>query len=368
MKKLMLTVSVLVVALMSLLVSPTYAYAETQETLFNNLYNYLVTTSVDDVGIAEYSVKVEDAVVLAESIMDDDAIVSNIKGFEDKYKFILKKYKLYVINYKLDALYNLSDYSDSANGKPLLLNEKSIAKYSIECAVNKKQVDDAYNAFYSLIEKDEFAKNTNAIKTSIESLLTAEATIVDGTLSFSTDDCIVISKVNNSAVVKNMNSALLVDGVTSMQNPGVAYYFNIQLNKNGTIVNEFDKKLKLKIKVEDLGLELPLENGSLAQVAKYNGNETIALTDASVVNGYVEFEIDALGEYAICLEGYKVESKNYADIFDKYKGYLLLALLAIFLTVAPIRYNRKLKRKQLKKEKQEYKAYKHYKKQMKKKK
>ncbi len=366
MKKFILAVSVLIVALMTSFVSPTFVRADSQSAVFIDKYNYLMATTLDDNNADEYAQIVEDAIILAESIDRNDAVKAQIKDFDEKSLTILKKYQLYVINYKLCKAYNLDDYSNSENGKQYLLSEQSIARYSIEVAVNKKQVDDAYENFYNLIKMDIFAKNINVVKTVDGGKFTAEAVVLDGTLCFSTDDYITISQKSDAAVIKNINKAILANTSTKLTDGGVAYYFDVQLCKNGALVNDFAKRISLKVKLDDLGLTVL--DGSAIQIAKYNGNEKITLIDAEVENGYAVFEIDELGAYAICLDGYKISEETFFTKLDAYKGYFILALVALFITIAPIQYGRRLKRKQLKVEKQEFKAYKFYQKHLKKRK
>ena len=62
MRKFMLVVSVLIVALMASFVSPISVGAETQEEVFNNAYNYFHSNpleEIDESQIEEYGLKIE---------------------------------------------------------------------------------------------------------------------------------------------------------------------------------------------------------------------------------------------------------------------------------------------------------------------
>ena len=166
----------------------------------------------------------------------------------------------------------------------------------------------------------------------------------------------IIEECKNSALRKNTNDALLENDKLLMTDGGVAYYFNVKLNQNGVIVESILEKVKVTINLKDVGLEV--ENGAVAQIAKYNGNKSVTLTPATILNDCVTFEISELGQYALCLEGYATQNESrLATFFTKYKGYMLLALIGIFLIVAPIQYNRKMKRRKLKQEKLAYGRY-----------
>ncbi len=359
MKKFMLMVSVLMVALMASFISPTFVSANTDETVLNDTYNYLVLNPLETVlDVQEYSSKVENGIILAEAINADEERKASIEDFYVKYyDFILKKYKFYVKDYKIPSVYNPEDYSNTENGTIKLNREKSIAELAIENATNKQEVDDAFTVFYELINSNDLAKNVNIAKTNEQSTINAEAVTADGSLYFSTDDYLIVSKYNNSAIVKNTNVALLESEELLMENGGVAYYFNIQLNKNGVIAESIEKPIIVKIKLEDVGLTL--SSDVVAQIATYNGNRNVTLQSATVLDGYLVFEISNVGEYALCLEGYAIEHRSaVVTFFNKYGIYVLLGLLVVFLIVAPIQYSRKLKKKKIKAEKKEFKRYK----------
>ncbi|MBO5851095.1 MAG: hypothetical protein J6R29_02045 [Clostridia bacterium] len=358
MKKFMLTLSVLIVAFIISLISPTFVSAETEEAVLNDTYNYLVLNPLETVlDVQEYSSKVENGIILAEAINADEEKRASIEGFDKKYTLILKKYKLFVRDYKLTSIYNPEDYPNTENGLIKINNEKLSAKLNIDNATSKQQVDEAFSAFYELINSNDLAKNVNIAKTNEQSQIYAQAVTADDSLYFSTDDYLIVSKYNDSAIIKNTNVALLDSEELLMENGGVAYYFNIQLNKNGVVVDSIEKPIIVKIKLEDVGLTL--SSDVVAQIATYNGNRKVTLQNATVVDNYLTFEISNVGKYALCLEGYAIEHRSaVVTFFAKYGIYVLLGLLVLFLIIAPIQYSRKLKKKKVKTEKKEFKRFK----------
>lgn len=360
MKKFMLAISAIFLALTVSFVSPSLASAETQQTVFNSVYNYLVLNPLEEIQeaqIEEYALKVESAITLAEELANNEEVKSTIIDFDSKHYSILKKYKLFVSNYKLGSIYNEQDYSNTENGIILLNKEKSIAETAILNAVNKSQVDDAFLTFYNFINSNALAKNVSIAKTNEESTVYGEVSTVDGSLYFSTDDYLIISKYNNSAIFKNAQVALLESEELLMEKGGIAYYFNVQLNKNGVILENLETPLLVKIKLD--GANLTVEDGTVCQIAVYKGNRTVELKNANVLNGALEFEISELGAYALCLEGYAIQNRSaVVTFFSKYWVYVLLGAVVIFIIVTPITVARKVKRRKLKKEKQEYKRYK----------
>ena len=359
MKKFMLAISAIFLALTVSFVSPSLASAETQQTVFNSAYNYLVLNPFEEIQeaqIEEYALKVESAITLAEELSNNEEVKSTIIDFDNKHAFILKKYKFFVSDYKLGSIYNEQDYSNTENGIIKLNNEKASAKLAIENATNKQQVDEAYSTFYELVNSNSLAINVNIAKTNEESTIYGEVTTVDGSSYFSTDDYLIISKFNNSAIFKNAQVALLESEELLMENGGIAYYFNVQLNKNGVILENLETPLLVKIKLD--GANLTVEDGTVCQIAVYKGNRTVELKNATILNGVLEFEISELGAYALCLEGYAIQNRSaVVTFFSKYWVYVLLGAVVIFLIVVPIQFSRKLKRKKLKAEKKEFKRY-----------
>ena len=360
MKKFMLTLSVIIWALMASVISPSFVSANTNVEAFNSAYNYLVTTpfeTVDDGEIIEYATKVESAIVLAETIAQDQELASSVNDFSYKHNFVLKKYKFFVSDYKLEVIYNPQDFSNTENGIIKINSEKSIAKTAIEYAANKEQVDNAYLTFYNLINSNDLAKNVSTVKTQEDSIVSATATTLNNSLYFSTDDYLVVTKYNNSAIVKNAKVALMDSEELLMENGGIAYYFNVQLSKGGVMASEITEELIVTISLEEVGLTV--EDGAPVQIVKYKGNRQVEFISALVANNNVMFNVSEVGAYALCLEGYALENRSaVVTFFKNYGVYLLLALLLVFLIVAPIQYNRKLKKKKLKAEKKEYKRYK----------
>lgn len=360
MKKLMLALLVLILALTASFMSPTFVSAETEEAVFHSMYNYLVTNPLEEIGeeeIQEYALKVENAIFLAEQIEGNEEKKNSIKDFSSKHAFVLKKYKFFVKDYKIKQVYNLEDYSSTANGTILLNSEKASAEYAIENAVNKKQVDDAFLAFYNFVNSDVLAKNVNIAKTIPGSAITAEATTANESLYFSTDDYLEVVKYNNSAIIKNAKVALLDCEDLLMENGGIAYYFSVGLCQNGVRAKTIETPLVLKINLTDIGLTL--EDGTATQIAVYEGNRKVKLQSATIKDNCVVFEINELGEYALCLDGYAIENRSgIVTFFTKYGVYVVLGLLVIFLIAMPIRYARKVKKKKIKAEQKEYKRYK----------
>ncbi len=360
MKKFMLALSAIIMIFFATTITPSNVSASTDKEQIISICNYLNNNPLEEVdsnNASTYRQTVTDGLVLAEQINADSTRKAKIENFEFKFNYIFNSYKFFLIDYEIESIYNPSEYSQSENGVVKLNNAKHTAINGVEYATSKSEADEAFNDFKNLVNSNELVKNVNIAQTESDAKITGAIETVDGSKIFSPDDSVVISKYVNSIIIKNAKVALLNNAELASENYGIAYYFNVEYKQNGIFSEkDFKSAVKVKIKLSDVGLDL--QNGTVVQIAKYQGNHNITLNDASVEEGYLVFTLKSPGEYALVADGYAIKNRSYVvQFFIDYGVYVLLGVVVILIIAIPIRVRRKAKRKAEKRIKKEFKIF-----------
>ncbi len=361
MKKFMLAISAIVMCVLTLTITPSNVSATTDNDQVVTVCNYLYSNSletIDSQEIETYKQTVTDGLILVEQIKADEERKATVDNFDGRFNLILKSYKDFLIDYEIELLYKPSEYAYSENGVIKLNNAKATATHDIEYANSKSQADEAFNVFKNLVNSNELVKNVNVAQTVSDATITGSIETTDGANIFSPDDEVIISKFTNSVVIKNAKVALMGNENLLTETSGVAYYFTVEYKQNGVIKDEaFSSPVKVKIKVEDL--ELDLQDGDAVQIVTYGGNHKVSLMEASIVDGNLTFILNSPGEYGLVADGYALKNRSYVvQFFIDYGVYVGIGFVVVLIIILPIRARRKAKRKEQKRLKKEFNIFK----------
>ena len=293
--------------------------------------------------------------IIASMTKEEFLLDNDLRG---KYITILTKYGSYC---KTHVEYNYfpENYAPTTNGSIKLNNEyRSFCSVVSDPNANREKIYSAYNSYFNLLNSGELAQRVASIQTNSDAEIKGEVASKNGNFIFSPDDKLVIKKFNSKTHVKNLNNSLIENEGLTVENGGVAYYFDLIFYQDGIVRDtSFDEELVLSISLESLGLE-EIEDGSNVQIAKYNGNGNVEFYEAKVVDGLLVFEITKFERVALIAEGYRPKNSNMIlAFFNNYYLYVIIGAILIFIIIVYFKIRKCAKNRARKKELKEFRKY-----------
>lgn len=365
MKRLLISLSIVLALLITSITSSSVVFAEekTARESFNENYieyeNNYVNAEITDQNV-DYFIEstfklLGDAENLIYSMSSEEYLEDvDLKG---KYRILLTNCGD-LCKIKVDNNYHPEDYSYSTNGSIRLNNEYFNCCKVFANPKNKQDLLSAYNSYFELLNSGELAYNVNKLTTPSDSAIKGEITSKDGSLIFSQDDKFIVKNYNSKSQIKNLNNLLISDEDCDIDNPGVAYYFDLKYYKDGIICeDEFDNLINVKISLASVNI-LDIEDGENIKIVVYE-NGKITYIDGVVESQHVSFNIQKFGKYALVAKDYKPNNLNYVATFiNKNKTLLIILGCILLFFVFFFKLKRSAKKRRQKRELKEFKAHK----------